>query len=127
MGCDIHIQIEYRSKSSTDKTWDALSSHPLPADRCYRLFAYLAGVRNSHGVSPIVWPRRGIPDDISLGTKLSEHRDNHSHTWLTPKEFEDALIMTRMSDDISYGVILAIVNYYLQQGLEVRILLSFDS
>lgn len=59
---------------------------PLPFwdDRCYEVFAHLAGVRNSHDITPISSPRGlppGVDDDIYFG--------DHSYSWLLAKEILD--------------------------------------
>lgn len=62
MGCDIHCFVE----AKVDNKW-LLMDHPF-VKRHYTLFGRIAGVRDEDQI-PIA-KDRGIPDDISLGTKL---------------------------------------------------------
>ncbi len=62
MGCDIHCHIEIK----VEGTWHHYSAPNV--DRSYRLFARMAGVRNTGGVKPIA-PNRGLPArTMSSGT-----------------------------------------------------------
>lgn len=83
MGCDIHVHVEIKVK-------DKWEHYNIPqVRRYYKLFGLLAGVRDPEQV-PIVQPR-GVPNDISLVTKLClENRDGDYHTasWLTCEEIE---------------------------------------
>ncbi len=84
MGCDIHCHIEIK----VEGTWHHYSAPNV--DRSYRLFARMAGVRNTGGVKPIA-PNRGLPEDMSLVTRLAWsywELDGHSMSWMTGAEVE---------------------------------------
>lgn len=66
MGCDIHLFIEYRSKTGTG--WRNLGAQ-FRLGRHYGVFSALAGVRNYGGeISPVATPR-GVPSDIGSSTR----------------------------------------------------------
>lgn len=80
MGCDIHIHQEVKIAG----IWHHLGMPSV--QRSYRLFTRMAGVREVEGIEPISQPR-GLPEDITLLTKLDSTRDNyHSHSWLNAEE-----------------------------------------
>lgn len=89
MGCDIHLHQEIK----VDGRWEHYRACNVP--RSYRLFCKMAGVRSSccsgGHPKPISLPR-GVPDDISVVTKLSLDRwdaDGHSHSWLNASEIAE--------------------------------------
>lgn len=82
MGCDIHAHVEVKVSGK----WEHYSAPVV--DRNYRLFARMAGVRSNGDEEPVAEPR-GIPDDISLITRMDyEHwgRDAHTPSWLKASE-----------------------------------------
>lgn len=95
MGCDIHLIAQRRLQDTADAPAPAEGSQAwedVPGDfldcRSYRLFGFLAGVRNYSAVEPI-GARRGIPDDFH--DESHEFRDAdegyyHSHSWLSLQE-----------------------------------------
>jgi hypothetical protein len=86
MGCDIHLNVEILSHSSSVKEWKvAISEEATFSDRNYFLFGVLAGVRGS--AKPISLPR-GIPED-SLLKKEEENPDNHSASYLLFSELKN--------------------------------------
>src|SRR5579859_3080087 len=86
MGCDIHLYFEKKNKQGI---WEKIQidERILPDDRYYKLFSFLADVRNYWGVdgNEKIEPQfsdRGIPDDSSLsGTETAEiFMGDHSFT-----------------------------------------------
>lgn len=91
MGCDIHGTVEHY----IDGEWVLIREIPYPKkydhdgkesaqDRLYDRFALLAGVRGE-GPAP-----KGLPDDISAGTKYyfeGWEADAHSMSWNNAVEF----------------------------------------
>lgn len=78
MGCDISLKVEVKVKGK----W-LLFNQPR-VDRNYELFEKMAGVRGD--VSNAISEPKGLPDDISEGTKLVyeyEKDDAHSESYLT--------------------------------------------
>lgn len=76
MGCDIHFHIEYK----IDGQWVLM--HQPRINRDYTLFGLLAGVRE---VNLAPYATRGLPDDISVGTRVSSEywsEDGHSHSYI---------------------------------------------
>lgn len=68
MGCDIHGFVEIKPKAtSPDKDypqgWDLFWHEHLWRD--YNLFSLLAGVRNYEDKMSVLYPPRGVPDDLS--------------------------------------------------------------
>ena len=110
MGCDIHMQVEYRTKvDGTMQWWDGnlyevnkfhdsypddpkyIRVHLINERRNYTLFGLLAGVRN-YNIKPIASPR-GFPKDVSKS--IAEEYDSwgsdaHSASWLTLAELMNA-------------------------------------
>lgn len=101
MGCDIHAHLEIRCNGK----WEHYSI--LPIDRWYELFGVMAGVR---GTLPAIVPPKGVPDDMSVITKLDwEQWDTDAHTpsWFNEEEIDklNAWLDQRqaMSDKIGDG------------------------
>jgi hypothetical protein len=89
MGCDIHVFPERRDSLG----WVGIDLMPNEdgcpfGRRSYRVFGFLADVRNYSRVGPIA-PRRGFPKDAS-GTVRDAYDywdyDAHSASWLTLEE-----------------------------------------
>lgn len=119
MGCDIHDYYEIKNDQGKwelhnfvpkindaetgdlETDYDALWNHPLHIGRCYRLFAFLADVRNGSGfagcdtgdeVEPIDDPR-GVPRDASGDYLVAVNDwsgDGHSHSFFTAEELVNA-------------------------------------
>lgn len=82
MGCDIHAHIEIRYNGK----WEHYAMPRIR--RNYALFGIMAGVRGDE--TPIVEPK-GIPDDLSLVTKMDWDRwngDAHSASWFNEEEID---------------------------------------
>jgi hypothetical protein len=62
MGADIHMFVEYKHKDSND--WRSFGGR-ISVRRNYTLFGLLADVRGKG----VIYPQRGLPDDISYETK----------------------------------------------------------
>ena len=85
MGCDIHLHIELKIEGK----WEHYGCPSIP--RSYYLFTKLAGVRASNPeIEPFSEPR-GLPDDITLLTKMAVDRDGgdaHSKSWIDSNEID---------------------------------------
>lgn len=84
MGCDVHAVFEVK----VDDKWEYYSSPRI--QRNYNLFEKMAGVRGD--VANAISPPRGLPDDISVITKIEANHygvDGHSHSWLSREEFKE--------------------------------------
>jgi hypothetical protein len=87
MGTDIHGKFQ---KLQGDGAWADVDTE-FTFDRCYQLFAALAGVRNGCGFAGIatgdviepIAPPRGIPEDLAQG---NEYLGDHSFSWLSGAE-----------------------------------------
>jgi hypothetical protein len=66
MGCDIHVHLEFADKREDSIWWQTLAYQGLNWERCYDLFAIMAGVRNYDDVRPVV-ARRGVPTNLGGG------------------------------------------------------------
>lgn len=124
MGCDIHAYVE----AKTEYGWDLISR--LHINRSYGFFGILAGVRQP---ALKMFEPRGVPDDLSLFTKL-EHRDwqgdAHNESWLTAEEFRTAIqrridIAPNLTPDLiaCKGTLDALVN----ANIDSRVVFWFDN
>lgn len=100
MGCDIHPQAERKR----DGKWEIIDDI-APFDwRSYRLFGFLADVRNYSAVPPISKPR-GLPEDEPT---LDNFDGLHSCSWLSVKEllefdYDQTIEDRRVTREISPG------------------------
>lgn len=86
MGCDIHAHVEIKIKG----VWHHYSCPPI--QRHYLLFEKICGVRGE--IENAIAAPRGVPDDISIVTKLCNEYDGidgHSHTWLNAVELDNLI------------------------------------
>lgn len=125
MGCDIHAGIEYRDRDH----WEVFARE-VELPRSYRVFSALAGVRNYHeeSIEPISEPR-GLPDDLSWWMKPDEDGHwlgDHSFSWVTTAEFEEAL---KRSDEgrAEYRAVLAAMKVLEAEGWTARLVFGFDN
>lgn len=97
MGCDIHLQIEYKRGGKwywvnefLPKGLDKSDYLPLSTARNYELFAILANVRNRFDFNPIS-DAKGLPEDISDALKNENEflLGDHSYSWLTHDELHN--------------------------------------
>lgn len=155
MGCDIHLHVEKRGPNGWERVlppegwncttldfspfenrWDDGSKYGWYWDRDYDLFAWLAGVRNYAGCSPLSEPR-GLPADASAEVKADSDElgiDGHTHSWLALSEFEAAAatnVNTRNGDGPASEVhrrFYALVNAMRGiVGADARIVFWFDN
>lgn len=84
MGTDITTSCEYKNKDG--EFIEAIGMHVF-VNRCYGVFAFLAGVRNYSGIKPIVEPR-GKPDDyVEMSTAdYYDYGYENPTTWLLVSE-----------------------------------------
>lgn len=134
MGCDIHAYVATVSK--TDRHGDLIGLDGEPRD--YALFGYLAGVRGAG--APVVQPR-GIPDWWGRLTeylyfmepKMGWDLGDHSYTWLTADELEQALVLaekqTGWARHYWHGVLALMRGIALENEGEydVFLVLGFDN
>lgn len=83
MSCDIHCYAERKTPSGWEFELQLFERY-----QSYRLFGFLADVRNYSAVTPIAQPR-GIPDDVSDFVRQKYIRwcgDAHSSSWLSVEE-----------------------------------------
>lgn len=125
MGCDIHGHVETRSRNCS---W--CHSMDFDGSREYEMFAALANVRNNGSIK--AFEPKGLPDDISYKTKEDYELwryDAHSHSWVTPDEFETAIKEARkplgsyINED--YDALLAYMRSFETE--EVRFVFWFDN
>lgn len=155
MGCDIHLYVEVdkgngwelstahirNERYGTGRDWYGtimVTQRSVPelndgerisgvfyTRRDYRLFAALAGARNSWGIVPIA-PPRGLPRDVCDEVRVEADRwgtDGHSHSWLTVEEllgYEWPKSMNRLFIDTTLPLLRAV-------GDPVRIVFWFDN
>ena len=86
MGCDLHSIVQVHRNNA----WESIDLNFIDW-RSYRIYAFLAGVRNNYAIEPIFEPR-GVPFGISQ--ELTEHFTNnegffHTFTWFSLKELCD--------------------------------------
>lgn len=97
MGCDIHTHAE----KQTNGEWVRLDFIPF-CWRSYRLFAFLAGVRNYSKIKPISEPR-GIPDDSNIKSIVDDDPEYHSCSWLSVEELLNFDYDQEIEDRRTYG------------------------
>lgn len=141
MSCDIHAHFEIK----VDGEWIHYSQPAIGQN--YRLFAKMAGVRNTNEIDPISLPR-GLPDDISLTTLLDVKYwkvSGHSHSWLNAEEIAEVIqfheqIVREMGGDVvfihieqwgylygnGWGSFLKYLQYYPDWVEDIRLLFWFD-
>ncbi len=88
MGCDVHAHLEIK----VGNRWHHYSSPYI--NRNYDLFTKMAGVRsNGSSIVPISMPK-GIPEKLSVVTKLdyeSWGMDAHSTSWFNAEEIKQII------------------------------------
>lgn len=108
MGTDIHYRFEKKNKE-TNKWEEVVSGYE--GNRHYKLFSWLANVRNGFGFAgcktaepliPISDPR-GLPSDCNYNEDADEWLGDHSFSWLTSNEIIENY--NKLSSIISYGII----------------------
>ncbi len=120
MGCDIHAIVEYEDLG--DMTMFAKVRY-LP--RNYDVFAAMAGVRNHRrGIVPVSSPR-GLPPRMDADTRewVEEDCVDHSHSWLTADEFDEALRRA----DAEHPEYMAVLAMMRALGPTARIVFGFDN
>lgn len=153
MGCDIHMQVEYRTKVDGTMQWRDGNLYEVnkfhynyPDDpkyirvhlnnerRNYTLFGLLAGIRN-YGIKPIA-PPRGFPKDVSKSITEGYNSwgsDAHSASWLTLAELMNA---ARSHPDLLDDLVAELQEYFnrifpnpapLITANELRIVFWFDN
>ena len=134
MGCDIHAMIQY-TYNFKDKPFWLIFSERMYLPRNYQLFGKLAdGVRGYEGLPP-----RGLPIDLISSDK--EHLGDHSFSWCTIEEFEEAISSLKDlygnnedSDNLppiqaqaEYRAVLSCMKILQDEGYKVRLVYGFDS
>jgi hypothetical protein len=85
MGCDIH---SFAEKKDEDGNWEVLPDFEPFEVRSYRVYGWLANVRNYSALTPIA-ERRGFPEDASPDVKEDYESwdcNAHSASWLSLEE-----------------------------------------
>jgi hypothetical protein len=87
MGCDIRT---FTEQKNSEGVWEELDLSPFDW-RSYRMFGFLAGVRNYSCVGPLVEPRGFPPDASPTVQKIYEDwsYDAHTPSWLTVEELSE--------------------------------------
>lgn len=92
MGCNSHLTVEIQGQwLHAPNAWTTYALD-IPESRDYRLYEAMAGVRGEDE-NALVAPR-GIPADASDVVVYWAKRDDgdgHTHSWLYPKEFHNAV------------------------------------
>lgn len=126
MGSDLSLWVEIRSKESGK--WEVSNKNIFPDDykktdtpfnrRSYRLFSFLAGIRNDYGLNPIS-EQKGLPSDSEYLNKPSEYGyyERDMYFGQVIPENERGMKYT----DIKYDA-----NYYGHSFIMLEELLSFD-
>lgn len=101
MGCDIAIYFEEKDYTGKWKEVEVKPNNILPKGRCYKIWAFLFGVRNEEewGYNPL-FAYRGLPEDCSMKDIIEDYEDYSGHSWtylyaneveniVWPEEFQD--------------------------------------
>ncbi len=128
MGCNSHMYIEYKSKTSIRHEYSCFFHNRIDS-RNYDLYAKMAGVRNYDNIEPIDTPR-GLPSDIGHYPyeDYKEYIDDyHSASWLTGEEFIQA-VEEVAKDDLYWVGIAALVKTLVDNPeLDCRVVFWFDN
>lgn len=140
MGCDLHAVVVSRPERGYGQV---LMTFNEPRD--YRMFAAMADVRNYMGITPVSKPR-GLPH---WWTTVGEHKPNdeptfylngadiglgdHSFSWLTTAEFEDAIQRAQSAPSVggdvdpAYTATLAFMQSLDATGWRSTLVFGFDN
>ena len=77
--CSAHIEVKIGGK------WEHYSAPKI--QRYYKVFEKMAGVRGD--VTNAISTPKGLPDDISVITKMDVDKDAHNQSWLSLDEFKE--------------------------------------
>ena len=130
MGCDIHLYIEKKVRGKW-VPFKEIPQNDYPDDRCYDVFALLAGVRGRFDKT--YFPDRGIPEDTSY---VENRDDDDDYCWLGEHSFTYATIhelkKVKWQKYIDYecGFQHFIKKYFplaSSSDKNIRILMGFDS
>lgn len=86
MGCDIHFVFQI----NTPYGWVPVrcKSDPLDhLDRDYKTFAVMADVRNEGYIYDILYPARGLPENLMIFHSSCSNEDGDYHTWMGDHSF----------------------------------------
>jgi hypothetical protein len=102
MGCDIHLNLEYKITVNNETKWRDGNLYELDPyeekyiksffkneKRNYKLFSILADVRNYGNMIKPIAEAKGLPDNMSPTVKALDSDwgcDAHTHSYLTLKE-----------------------------------------
>lgn len=119
MGCDIHVSIEV----NIYEVW-FMQVNNIRIDRNYRIFSLLADC--GRGDCRPIADNRGLPKDVSYGTKCffeREENDAHSMSWIT---FAELLEQSgEFEGEFFFGVMRLLANKYGND--KVRMVFWFDN
>jgi len=92
MSCTITV---FPEKKQSDGSYEVVDcpypdrEHDWPLEfQSYGMFAFLAGVRNYSGITPISEPR-GLPSDVSNFSLDEISDDDHTPSWLSIQELSE--------------------------------------
>lgn len=113
MGTDIHTRaVDKDSNDITDKgDWAEFYGEPNDypwADRSYRLFGWLANMRNMSEVTPIAPNREWMDAPDWLWGEMYE--DNHSHSWVALSEL-NAVDYSQIIEDQREGKRMTLMDF----------------
>lgn len=137
MGCDIHLYIEYRNKSTSEKRWSSFGGR-IRVERAYLFFGIIAkGVRS---VPEFSYPCKGMPEDAAHESSndnliyISDAplilTDFHSHSWLSTQEYAEALKFFNEHSGFKLKeceAVLARLKRFEELGCEARVVFWFDN
>lgn len=148
MGCDIHSVIQVNHPD-----YGFVSVQEGFSRRSYPLFSFLAGVREVHGIAPIVEPR-GLPSDVIpnhsghipiakdfrwndlYSTEWNRYQwefwlGEHSFSWLRMEEMEAHFQRVRqqlnVADVEEYDAVLQRMRYWGRKYPHPRLVFGFVS
>lgn len=133
MGTDIHLYTEHRVKEKWQKI--KVDGSILPDDRNYRLFAFLANVRNFGDITP-QFESRGIPSDTSYIENDEDWIGDYGLTYAYVDEiinapWEDVGLQDCYFKIFYERILPRIINEYpwcdKEQLRNVRVLMGFDN
>jgi hypothetical protein len=99
------------------------------AERNYRVFGRLFGVRAKESVIPIA-PNRGVPDDTSNPEGVYVNVEGAvGHTWLTWNEIENIVSVENLDESPGWSLIFSTMKSLsiIYGSQNVRLVVSFDN
>ncbi len=130
MGTDVkgYVEISTINLSDQDSWFETLKINMI-AERDYRIFGPLFGIRAKEGIVPIA-PDRGIPKNTSNPDDVFENVQSFvGHSWLTWNEIETIVAAENLDENPGWALIFSTMKSLssIYGSINVRLVVSFDN